>query len=74
MKKGELLVVGNYLVIYLGRDRLKEKFDDEGFGGLFVPQARVVISQARLPQSTLGSRWRVGNEMWIDRKRLKRMS
>jgi hypothetical protein len=71
-KKGDLISYGAYQAIYLGADRLTEKFDDEGFGGLFVPQIKIAILKNSPSQAHAFSY--VGSHMWVDRRLVKRLS
>ena len=70
MKRGDLLTYGAYHVIFLGAERLREKFDVEGHGGLFVPQIKVVI--ASNSPSYAAAHTCVGKQMWVDSKLVKR--
>ena len=76
MKKGELVSYGVYRAICLGSERIREDFNEEGSGGLFVPQIRIVIVKSR-PRPTgvfreLGLH-HVGKQIWADRKLVKRI-
>lgn len=71
MKKGELVSYGVYQAICLGAERLKENYNEEGFGGLFVPQIKIVVLKDSPRQTHTHSY--VGKQMWVDRKRVKRI-
>tara|TARA_Y100000310_G_C20409241_1_gene681132 strand:- start:318 stop:548 length:231 start_codon:yes stop_codon:yes gene_type:complete len=72
LKKGDLVSYGAYQAICLGGERLHEKFDDEGMGGLYVPQIRIAILRDSPSQAHRFSY--VGSHMWVDRKRVQRIT
>ena len=71
-KRGDLVSYGACQAIYLGLERLKEKFDDEGLGGLFVPQIKIAIVRDSASQAHAFSC--IGRHAWVDRKLVKQLS
>ena len=73
-KKGDLVQVqGGCHAIFLGGERLKEDFDENGYGGLFIPEVHLLIVKdspnwnlVRSNNSKCHSR--VGKKMWVQRK------
>ena len=64
LSKGDLLHYGKHLVINLGLERTREMHDDEGYGGLFVPQVKVAFVSE-------GPTW--GKHCWVERRHLKKV-
>ena len=71
MKKGTLCRWGGGAVLWLGAERLKEKLDDEGMGGLFVPQMRIVIANTEV--WVCRRNFPPGKKMWVDSKDVSRV-
>jgi len=68
-EKGDLVafhtVVGTVILgVCLGRERTKEKYDEHGYGGLFVGQIQVLIVRSHRETS-------IGKKLWIDRKNVR---
>ena len=70
MKRGDLVFLGfGALGTVLGGERLREDFDENGYGGLFVPQIKILVTKEddRRPRI-----YKLGQSRWIDRKRVGR--
>ena len=74
MKKGDLVTFSGFKAQYLGFERLKETLDENGIGGCWVPQVRVMILGS-MPEFLEARKGRecYGVQRWVARKYIRRL-